>query len=210
MKMVVTTGETVLPHKEVVMGKTILALDIATTTGFAIGRADQPKPRFGTVHFGKTASDTEDKMAALMRWLLDIFQVEKPDFVVIERAMDPNLAVRLGNRSVTIEELIAMAKTAGALCRLAAIPFKYCDRQEALGFFTGQRTYKDEKDPRTGMVTKSRDVGKRATVRRCYQLGIEVQDDNQGDAVALWFWAAGQDNPRIAAAVTPLFAGSGS
>ena len=185
--------------------KNVLALDVATVMGWAQGRADQMKPRFGTYNLGRLARDTEDKMAALMRWMLDVIRVDRPDLVVIERAMDPNLAARLGNRSITIEELIALAKCAGAVCRLAGIPFKYCDRQKALGFFTGQSTYKDEKDPRTGKVTKSRDVGKRATVRRCYQLGIEVQDDNQADAVALFMWACGQLNPAIAHRVTPLF-----
>lgn len=189
--------------------KHVLALDIATLTGFAIGRVDvEPlKPRVGTVDLGRLASDTEDKMAALFRFMTDTFMVDRPDLVVIERAMDPNVAARRGNRSITIEETISLAKTAGMLCRLSGIPFKYCDRQKALGYFTGQSTYKDEKDPRTGKVTKSRDVGKRATVRRCFQLGVQVDNDDQADAVALFFWAAGQDTPRIAAAVTPLFAG---
>jgi hypothetical protein len=190
------------------MGRTILALDIATKTGYAIGRADQQKPRFGTQDLGRLASDTEDKIAALMRWLLDIIRIEKPDYVVIERAMDPNVAAHRGNRSSTIVETISLAKTAGGVCRLAGIRFEYVDRQKALGFFVGQRTFQEERDPVTGKTIKSREVGKRATVRRCFQLGIEVADDNQADAIALFFYGASQTNPLIGAEALALFAGS--
>lgn len=190
------------------MGRTILALDIATKTGFAIGRADQIKPRFGSVDLGRLASDTEDKLAALMRWLLDVIRVERPDEVFVEEALDPYTAIKLHNNSTTIVEMISMVMLACMVCRMAQIKCTRISRQDALGFFTGRRTYRDERDPVSGRKIKSREVGKRATVRRCFQLGIEVTDDNQADAIALFFYGASQTNPLIGAEALALFAGS--
>ena len=36
--------------------------------------------------------------------------------------------------------------------------------------------------------------------------GVEVTNDNEGDAYAGWSYACGLANPRLAIAVTPLFA----
>ena len=50
-----------------------------------------------------------------------------------------------------------------------------------------------------------RQEAKRATVERCRKLGWQCDDDNQGDALALWSFACAQIDPTQALMVSPLF-----
>lgn len=188
----------------------ILSLDLATTLGFAYGRSDQDKPRFGCHRLAKPGSKPEIVGKAFLTWFRDITAVETFDAIYIERAMAPHVAAKVGTTPETNLILVGLVFLAQTLASARGIPvIELVDRQTALKFFTGQRSFKSEDDPRTGRVSRtSRQVGKSAVIERCRQLRFDVQDDNAADSIALWMYAAGQHNPRLSAAVTPLFAGA--
>lgn len=188
----------------------ILALDLATTFGWAIGKSDQQKPRFGSERLGRRGDEPGEVGRLFLIWFSDITRIEKIDAVYIERAMAPAVAARIGTNADTNMILVGLAFMAASFAKARQVPIvRFVDAQDAKQNFTGQRRFKDEFDPSSGKILKSREVGKRATIARCHQIGIMVQEDNQADAVSLWFYGASKHNPRLSAAVTPLFAESG-
>lgn len=188
----------------------ILALDLATVSGWAIGSTDSMKPRFGIERFAKRGATPGQVGEAFMVWFSDMTRVEKLDALYVERPMHPSIASKIGTNAETNFILVGLPFLAVTFACARKIPVvAMVDAQDVKASFTGQRRFKDEFDPSAGKIIKSREVGKRATVARCRQLGLDVQDDNAADACALWFHAAGKHNPRIASVTTPLFAGAG-
>src|SRR5262245_31989036 len=70
--------------------------------------------------------------------------------------------------------------------------------QQARHHLTGER--------RHGRTKSGKSLGKQEVMRVARMLGVEVTNDNEGDAFAGWSYACGLANPRLAIAVTPLFA----
>jgi hypothetical protein len=52
-----------------------------------------------------------------------------------------------------------------------------------------------------------RKVAKRETINGCRALGIDVQNDDEADAVALWLYACAQIRPQLGLRSSPLFRG---
>jgi hypothetical protein len=72
--------------------------------------------------------------------------------------------------------------------------------QDAREHLTGQR--------RHGRTKSGKSEGKAEVMRVARMLGVECSNDNESDAFAGWSYACGLANPRLAIAVTPLFADS--
>jgi len=70
--------------------------------------------------------------------------------------------------------------------------------QDARQHFLGQRTFPRGKGGRS--------AAKDYVLIACEQMGIKVANDNESDAVCGWSYICALKNPRIAHAVTPLFA----
>lgn len=189
---------------------TIMALDLATESGWAIGSTDRQKPRFGSERFAKRGQGPAEVGKSFFIWLSDMTRLDKIDGLYIERPMHPAVASRIGTTAETNFILVGLPFLAGTIAACRGIPVvRYVDAKDVKGYFTGQKTFKDAFDHEANKIIKSREVGKRATVNRCHQLGLPVQNDNQADACALWFYGAGQHDKRIASATTPLFAEAG-
>lgn len=186
----------------------ILALDLATTTGVAFGDASIGKPsKYYSTRFAKPGSGPDIVGCAFLTWFADLTRVERFDAVFIERAMHPSIAAKIGTTAETNMILVGLAFMASSFARARNIPrVEFIDAQAAKKHFAGQARFKNEVDPVTGKEVKSREVGKRATIARCQQLGLNVSDDNTADAIALWMFGASKVNPRLAHVSTPLFA----
>lgn len=184
----------------------LLALDLATSFGAAWGVASDGRPKFTSKRLGPPGSSDGRVGAALMRWLLDITSLERFDAIFIEKPMDPATAVRIGTQPATVKRLCGLVVLAETLAEMAGIArVEMVGAQQHKKFFTGRGAHSKEIDLRTGREISSREIGKRAVMDRCRQLGLDVPDDNAADAVSLWFYGSGKMLPETAALSAPLF-----
>jgi len=183
----------------------VLALDLATTMGWAFGPVASTKPICGSVNL-KTGLGGDGVIGAnFLKWFDAFTRGVEIDALFIEREMQ--LGAKAMNHEATkrLMGLVFMAESVGELRGFQKIGLVYA--QSARKHFVGQARFQNEIDPRTGLTMKSRDVGKEAVMRRCRMLGINAQDHNAADAAALWMYGASTMNPRLAHASTPLFGG---
>ena len=164
----------------------ILALDIATVTGWALGQAGA-KPLYGTVRLKKPEEHPRAAAFNMMAFLADMFQ-ERPDLVVWEEPMPPvfhvNRAAKTGvvhqnNASMTLP--IYLDGILYACCRRKGIECAFVNRMKILKHFTGKAKW------------GGRDEAKRAVISRCHSLGLmqpHEKNDDIADAIAIHDWAS--------------------
>jgi hypothetical protein len=172
---------------------TILALDLASTSGVAEGRVGE-KPRTWTWRLGSSGSSQAHRLAELLKLISNHLVVSKPQAIWVEAPMAPRVMVDIG----------ATADTAGLLLGLPAII-------RAVSYIRGVYTVNDAnvQDVRKhfcGRRTFPKGEAKAAVIQRCKMLGWDVANDHEADAAALWSYACGQMNPRLAGALDPMFA----
>src|SRR5262245_21877534 len=74
----------------------VLALDIATVTGWARGRVGE-EPVCGSVRFGKPTASPLARIGHAMDWAINVTQSSKPDVVAIEGLLPPAALKRRSN-----------------------------------------------------------------------------------------------------------------
>jgi hypothetical protein len=170
----------------------VLALDIATRTGFALGRVGE-RPTFGSIRFGKSSSDDNVIFGAALDWCSRLLEPQpRPDILVLEALLPP--AAMGGRTTSAVRDRLAglhgVVRAVASLRGIARI------EDYAVGsvrqHFIGNRKAK-------------REVAKRETMRRCLQLGWNSLDDNAADALATWSYACSLIDPRLALKTVPLF-----
>ncbi len=169
----------------------ILALDLATTTGWAIGRPGEA-PQSGVIRFGRA---THAQIAAeAIAWLIEFLTEMKPDSIVYEQPLPPNFTAghtTLNTATVTM-----------------GLPFLLCGISYKLRIFDVQPVrVSDIRTFFVGSNLKS-EPGKRLTFERCQQMGFNPKDDNESDALALWCYQCAKVKPELAHRLTPLFGGA--
>ncbi len=170
----------------------IWALDIATVTGFAIGRANE-RPKAHSVRFAPVGSTSDTLFGACLEWFSDTLEREpNPDILAIEDLLPPT--ARLGTTNTGVQHKLAgFHGIVRGLARHAQIPEVIsASVLDVRQHFIQERTLK-------------REAAKRAVYERCKMLGWTASDDNAADALALWSYTAGLINPASALATTPLF-----
>ena len=167
----------------------VLALDLATTTGWACGRPGT-KPKFGFMRLGKPGGGRANCYRVLRLWLDDFQHLHKPDMIVFESPAAP--MVMQGRTNIdTIKLLIGLAEHVEEWC-LGNIELREASVQQIRPHFIGEN-----------MKSK---LAKAATIERCHELGWLVTNDNEADACALWSYQVCCLRPDIAIRMTPLFA----
>lgn len=178
-------------------GPLILALDLASTTGVAEGRPGE-RPRAWTWRLGSAGSSQAHRLAELLKLTSQHLMVSRPDQIWIEAPMAPAVMVDIGGSAQTAAFLFGCPAVVKAVAYLRGIyRVTEANVQDVRHHFINRRTL-------------PKGEGKRVVIDRCRVLGWEVENDNEADAAALWSYACGQHNPRLAAAVTPLFQGAGA
>ena len=82
----------------------VLALDIATTTGWCRGRVDSDAPQCGSVCFAKSPESSHPAICGnALGWFIDLLSPPLPDILAIERMLPP---AALKNRSNEHHELL--------------------------------------------------------------------------------------------------------
>lgn len=152
------------------MAPLILTLDIATVTGFCLGRAGAV-PRVGTWRL-KTADDDPARAGRNLGCnLRDLFTVELPDLVIVEAAMEPGAMHAAGNSSRTVALLWRLQGAVDAVCGCYGLRVKRANVNSVRKAVLGIATPKDPKQVVVAFVNK---------------VGIVTQDHNAADAAMMW------------------------
>jgi hypothetical protein len=173
----------------------ILALDLATVTGWACGNPGE-QAQSGTLRFGRGGNASHGQIAAeAIAWFIEFLSEMKPGIIAYEQPLPPNF---IGGKTTLNTGMVLM----GLPFLLEGIAYKlgmYDVRPQRVSdirtFFLGSNTI------------KSADA-KQLTFERCQRLGFHPQDTNEADALALWCYQCAIVNPELAHKLTPLFGGA--
>jgi hypothetical protein len=150
--------------------KTVLALDLASQTGFAIGEIGLAKPFSGTIRFASEGASHEALFAGAVKWMSDMCHGYGPTTVVWEAPLPTSFKGGTTNISTTTL-LFGLPAIIGAVAYLKGI----YDIRKA-------RTT-DVRQHFIGANPKGKE-GKKLVQRQCRAHGWEFADDNEADALA--------------------------
>jgi hypothetical protein len=171
----------------------ILALDLATVTGWAIGEPGQ-QPKSGVLRFGRGNTTHGQIAAEAIAWMIEFLSEMKPDQIVFEQPLPPNFTI--GHTTLNTA-MIAMG-----------LPFVLQGIAYKLGMFNVTPvTVSEVRNFFIGGNFKSAEA-KKLTFERCKRMGFAPQDDNASDALALWCYQCARVRPELAHQLTPLFGGA--
>jgi hypothetical protein len=171
----------------------ILALDLATVTGWAFGNPGE-QPVFGSIRFGKTSPTHGEIAAAAIEWMIGKLDEVKPHLIVFEQPLPPNFT---GGHTTLNTSMVLM----GLPFLLSGIAYK-------LGIFNvTSATVSQVRNCFLGENLKSAQAEK-LTLARCQHLGWAPKDHNEADALALWCYQCTLIKPELAHRLTPLFGGA--
>jgi len=171
----------------------ILALDLATVTGWAFGSPGE-MPQSGIVRFGRPNPSHGEIAADAIAWIIEFLSEMKPVQIVFEQPLPPNFT---GGHTTLKTGMVTM----GLPFLLQGIAYKFgifnvegVRVSDVRSFFIGENMKSEE--------------AKRLTFERCQKLGFAPKDDNQSDALALWCYQCAKIKPELAHRLTPLFGGA--
>jgi Holliday junction resolvasome RuvABC endonuclease subunit len=170
----------------------VLALDIATITGWARGDVGAV-PACGSVRFSTKGASQVAICGRALEWAIEVLRDPLPDVVVIEDLLPPGA---LKQRSNEHHELLAHLH--GVIMGVCFVRGIYQVHKHSLAsirsHFIG------------GTIFAKGEV-KFVVQRKCRSLGwLESADDDAADACALWSYACSLIDPEQAIRVSPLFA----
>lgn len=163
----------------------IFALDPATTSGWARGSAGS-RPIFGSKRFGPPNASTGEVVSLYRVWLTTMLELYMPDWVVREAVYIPRWKPKgVPVNMYVIERLISLAGVTDMLCWERCIPVRRIETQKATLALTGSGSH------------GGRDKKKAATVAAVRALGHDVENDNQADAISIWYYSEAILAPKI-------------
>lgn len=168
----------------------ILALDLASVTGWAVGEPGG-KPVHGSIRFASAGASHEAIFAEAMVWIVQVYEEYEPKTVVWESPM-PTSFNRGRTNINTTTILFGLPAIIGSVAYLRGM----YDIRKA-----------DTKDVRMHFIgcNPKRAKAKPLVMRQCRAMGWEVIDDNEADALATWHYMSSLLEPKLAMAPTPLF-----
>lgn len=170
----------------------ILALDVATTTGWARGEIGAV-PVCGSITFkGRGESFSDDVFMAALEWTHDLIADKPPDILILEKMLPPDAMKTRTSRAVR-DRLAGLHGVIRAVARRQGVgEISEASVGDVRAHFLGERSLR-------------RPDAKRVVMARCAALGWAACNDNEGDALALWSFACGLIDPAGALRMTPLF-----
>jgi len=175
----------------------ILAIDLATVTGWARGMSDTPTPQFGTIKFaGKdergNTGNANHTFALALKWMSNMVEQQPPDILIVESMLPPDAMRDKTSRQVR-----------DRLAGLHGI-VRACAQRWGVGEIS-EVSVGDVRSHFIGTRGLQRVDAKKAVIERCKALGWNVANDNEGDACAIWSFAVSLIDPAQALRVSPLF-----
>lgn len=170
-------------------GQMMLTLDLATVTGWAEGEFGQT-PRSGSIRLASTGATRGEVLAGAIRFLGERWKAWKPHVVVFEAPLAPSIMGGKTNFNTT-RTLVALPGIVEALCALKGVwTVREARVIDVRKFLLGSNP--------------AGQVGKKLVMERMRELGHEPRDDNESDALALWYYAAAQSDDDIRARIRAL------
>lgn len=170
--------------------KTILALDLASVSGWALG-APGEVPRHGTTRFASVRASHEAIFCNAMHWMSVKCQDYAIDLVVWESPLQTSFKRGHTNANTTTV-LYGLPAVIGAVAYDNGIyDIRKADTRDVRLHFIGSNP--------------KRIVAKRAVKAQCRRMGWEVADDNEADALAIWHYICSLIEPKLALQPVPLF-----
>jgi len=169
----------------------LLAIDAATSTGFCIGEPDG-KLTFGSIRFAPPGQARAVAYIAERAWLAKMVKRPRLRRIVYESPANPMIMMGRSNAD-TIRKLCTMAEIIDEAAYVAGIECREAETKDVRVFFLGRNM--------------KREAAKFQTMQKCREMGYDVQDDDAGDAVALWFYQMSFLRPDLAHQSSPLFYG---
>jgi hypothetical protein len=165
----------------------VLALDLATTTGWARGKPGEA-PTCGALRFGKPGTEHCKIFRAYRDWL-DAVITPDVQRVVYESSMVP-MIMQGRTRIETVRLLVGMAMICEELC-CDRVELREASVSDVRSFFIGSNMKREKAKP--------------LVMERCHALGWDCEDDNAADAAALWSYQVSFMRPDLAHTFSPLF-----
>jgi hypothetical protein len=171
---------------------TVLALDVATITGYARGVVGG-RPIAGSVRFGTREASEGEVFSQAIGWMSKVLEMQpRPDVIVVEAMLPPGAKVGQTNSS-TRDRLAGLHAIVRGVAHIRGISEIACySVADIRQHFIGERSLK-------------RAQAKAAIVLRCEMLGWQAVDNNAADALAAWSYACSIIDPTQALKVSPLF-----
>lgn len=169
----------------------VLALDIASVTGFARGPVGREGPRCGSIRFGKPGASQLAICGHALEWAIDTLKPPLPDVVAIEDLLPPH--VTRGKSNVDHDLLAQLHGVILGVCFARGI---YKVHKHAV--MTVRRHFID-------LSACAKGQGKRMVQDKCKQLGWLADGDDAADAAAVWSYACSLIDPEQAIRISPLF-----
>ena len=168
---------------------TVLALDLATVTGFAYG-APGKVPTFGHLRFVNQGTSRAGLYRAFRSWLekWERSNIQR-DLIVYESAAIPSIMTGRTNID-TIKTLIGL-----------------CEHLEEWAYNRVELREASVSQVRAHFIGRNMkaNVAKPMTMDRCRELGWNVENHDEADACALWDYQCSFLRPDLAPRTTPLF-----
>lgn len=170
--------------------RTLLALDVATVTGWAFGSIADGRPTLaGSLRFGEKGAGDPRVWAKALQWLNDTLSVHQPDMVAIEAPIT-SASPAGGSNAHTMGRLIGLQAVLRTVVELRMpVSAKLIHVQSARKLFIG-----------VGNLGGAQ--AKAAVQARCIELGwVEPGsvDPDKCDAMCVWAKAATDFDPAFAA-----------
>lgn len=167
----------------------LVALDLATTTGWARGTVGKGEPESGSVRLVSTGATHNALAAGAIRWLVEFTQNYKPDMIVIEAPVRKDRWRSSTEANDITTGLIFLAR--GVLYSRGIFDIRVAQVSAVRNFFIGGNP--------------ERKLAKIRTIGTCKALGWQPDDDNAADALALWAYQASLIDPLYGVKLSPLF-----
>ncbi len=171
----------------------ICSLDLGTSTGVALGFANEIKPKLMTWNLREAGKGRPVRFLFLFHQLERLFAENRIDVLAVEQPMEIAVAYRVG----ATEEVIQFLRGA----------FGVVELQAARAGIEDIRAF-DVNDARRHLLGRGRipkGEGKQYVMKALGTLGIRAQNNNESDAACGFLYVSALVNPRLAHLSSPLF-----
>lgn len=152
----------------------LLALDLSTHVGWAVGLPSADRPLCGVVHLGGSAGCNGSRHSALVNWLADTITTHRPARIVYESP----LVAPEGRATTTALLLIGLGQMVELVCYVRDLPPPLFEHAG-----TVRKAVMGDGRPGKGAELKA------AIVAWAEAQGWDVRgDDNAADAAMLWHY----------------------
>lgn len=169
----------------------VLALDLATVSGWAVGVPGDKDPLFGSIRFAKPGGSHEAIAAGAIGWAQDMIEKHEPTTIIYEAPIPASFVAGRTNIDGT-SILFGLPFLIGGIAhRKRIFDVRKASVRDVRVFFIGENL--------------KRVAAKRATIDKCLRLGWNAQNDNEADALAIWLYQCAIFRPELAVTSSPLF-----